>query len=92
MHLLAIKRLLEHLVKTKVYCFTDKKVCLSKIMYLVQGHTENLLQCVVGKIAQALQIWLEKMSQILVMSIFNTLGLVWVQYSKSFGTMVLLII
>lgn len=81
-HLLAVKRLLEDRVKTKVYWLTYKKVCLSKIIYLVQGHTENLLQCVVGKITLALQMWLGNMSQILVMSVFNNLGLVWVHYSK----------
>lgn len=32
------------------------------------------------------------MSQTLVMSIFNYMGLAWVHYSKSFRTMVLLII
>lgn len=90
--LLAMKCLLEDLVETKIYCFRDKEVCLSKIIYLVQGHTESLLQCVVGKVTLALQMWLGNMPQILVMSIFNYLGLAWVRYSKSFRTMVLLII
>lgn len=70
----------------------DKDVCLSKIIYLVQGHTESLLQCVAGKIILALPMWLGNMSQILVMSVFNYLGLAWIHYSKSFRTMVLLII
>lgn len=90
--LLAMKCLPEGLVKTKVFWFTDKEVCLSKIIYLVQCHAESLLQCVVGKITPALQMWLGNMSQILVMSVFNYLGLAWVHYSKSFRTMVLLII
>lgn len=90
--LLAMKCLLEDLVKTKVYSCMDKEVCLSKIIYLVQGHMESMLQCVVHKITLALQMWLGNMPQILVMSVFNYLGLAWVHYSKSFRTMVLLII
>lgn len=46
----------------------------------------------VGKITPALRVWLGNMSQILVMSIFNYLGLACVHYSKSFRTTVLLII
>lgn len=89
--ILAMKFLLKDFVKTKIYCFTDKEVCLSEIIYLVQGHTESLLQCVVGKITLALQMQLGNMSQVLVMNVFNYLDLAWVHYSKSFRTMVLLI-
>lgn len=87
-----MKFLLKDFVKTKIYCFTDKEVCLSEIKYIVQGHTESLLHCVVGKITLALQMWLGNMSQVLVMNVFNYLGLAWVHFSKSFRTMVLLII
>lgn len=47
-----MKSLLEGFIKTKIYY---KEVCLSKIIYFVQGHTENLFQCLDGKIALMLQ-------------------------------------
>jgi len=70
-----MKCLLEDFVKTKVHCVRAEEVCVSNITYLAQGHRESLLQRVVGKLTVPLQIWLENMSQISVVSVFNYVGL-----------------